>query len=94
MQGRLSPLVNGRIQAFPADCWHKEFALAGSADLRLMEWTVDHAQLHENPLMTVSGRREIRRLGAAYGVAIPSLTGDCFMQAPFWKASGPVSIYD
>ena len=88
MQGRLSPPVNGRIQAFPRDCWREEFALADDADLRIMEWTLDHEELHRNPLMTAAGRREIRRLSGQYGVAVPSLTGDCFMQAPFWKASG------
>ncbi len=88
MQGRLSPPVDGRIQAFPHDQWHEEFALASEADLRIMEWTLDHEQLHENPLMTTSGRREIRRLSGLHGVTVPSLTGDCFMQAPFWKATG------
>ena len=35
MQGRLSPPVDGRIQAFPHDQWHEEFALASEADLAL-----------------------------------------------------------
>jgi hexulose-6-phosphate isomerase len=88
MQGRLSPPVDGRIQAFPRDRWREEFALADGADLRIMEWTLDHKELQQNPLMTAGGRREIRRLSDLHGVAVPSLTGDCFMQAPFWKASG------
>lgn len=88
MQGRLSPPVDDRIQAFPRVWWREEFALADEADLRIMEWTLDHEKLHENPLMTAPGRREIRRLSRRFGVIVPSLTGDCFMQAPFWKASG------
>ena len=88
MQGRLSPPVNGRIQAFPRDRWREEFALADGADLRIMEWTLDHEELRRNPVMTAVGRREIRRLSGLHGLAVPSLTGDCFMQAPFWKASG------
>jgi len=86
MQGRLSPLVDGRIQAFPWSYWRREFALACRHRLGVMEWTLDQERLHENPLMTGSGRAEISKLRRRYGLDIPSLTGDCFMQAPFWKA--------
>lgn len=88
MQGRLSPLVNGKIQAFPWDHWRDEFITAQRHDFPLMEWTLDQDRLHENPLMTQSGRVEIRRLMTAHGVTVASLTGDCFMQAPFYKVEG------
>ena len=86
MQGRLSPLVDGRIQAFPWAAWKDEFPLAEKIGLRLMEWTLDQDRLYENPLLTPQGQAEIRKLCRRHGLAIPSLTGDCFMQAPFWKA--------
>jgi L-ribulose-5-phosphate 3-epimerase len=88
MQGRLSPLVNGRIQAFPAAHWRNEFPEAARLGLGLMEWTLDHDGLDENPLMTATGRDEIRALGARHGVAVETITGDLFMQQPFWKAAG------
>jgi L-ribulose-5-phosphate 3-epimerase len=88
MQGRLSPPVNGKIQAFPVAHWREEFPAAKQLGLHCMEWTLDHHNLVENPLMTEAGRREICSLCDAYGIAIPSLTGDCFMQAPFWKEAG------
>lgn len=88
MQGRLSPLVDGRIQAFPADHWREEFVAADQVGLHIMEWTLDHHNLSTNPLMTSMGRQEIQQLTASHGMAIPSLTGDCFMQAPFWKKTG------
>jgi hexulose-6-phosphate isomerase len=88
MQGRLSPQVDGKIQAFPWKHWREEFALAEAAGFGLMEWTLDAERLHENPLMTAAGRAEIRRLAARHGVAIESLTGDFFMHAPFHKAGG------
>jgi L-ribulose-5-phosphate 3-epimerase len=88
MQGRFSPLVDGRIQAFPWSCWQDEFALAERHGFRLMEWTLDQERLLENPLLTSTGQARIRELGRAHSLAIPSLTGDCFMQAPFWKAAG------
>lgn len=87
MQGRLCEQVDGKIQAFPWRDWENEFPAAAAIDLHLMEWTLDQERLYENPLMTASGQIKIRRLCQQYDVSIPSLTGDCFMQAPFWKAS-------
>jgi hexulose-6-phosphate isomerase len=53
-----------------------------------MEWTLDQDRLYENPLLTRAGQTEIAELRHAHGVSIDSLTGDCFMQSPFWKATG------
>ena len=88
MQGRLSPIVDGKIQSFPWVNWRNEFALAKEIGLSLMEWTLDQDRLYENPLMTIEGQEEIRALCERYDFSIPSLTGDCFMQAPFWKTHG------
>lgn len=85
MQGRLSPQVHGKIQAFPSEHWRNEFPAAQELGLDLMEWTLDHENLGENPLMSSDGRDEIRTLSVSCGISIPSVTGDCFMQAPFWK---------
>jgi L-ribulose-5-phosphate 3-epimerase len=88
MQGRLCERVEGKIQAFPWRDWENEFPAAAAIDLHLMEWTLDQEWLYENPLMTADGQERIRELCQQYDVSISSLTGDCFMQAPFWKASG------
>src|SRR4051812_35915077 len=88
MQGRLSPLVNGKIQAFPSAHWRDEFPAPEALGIQLMEWTLDQEDLDTNPLLTESGRREIVALQERHRVGIPSCTGDCFMQAPFYKASG------
>lgn len=88
MQGRLSPLIDGRIQCFPWPYWREEFPQAQQLGIRLMEWTLDQDRLYENPLLTTQGQAEIRALCGKHGLAIPSLTGDCFMQASFWKATG------
>lgn len=88
MQGRLSPQVDGKIQAFPSTHWREEFPLAETLGFARLEWTLDHDDLAANPLMTEDGRAEIRALSTAHDVAISSITGDCFMQAPFWKATG------
>lgn len=86
MQGRLCQRVDGKIQAFPWRDWKNEFPAAAAIDLHLMEWTLDQDRLYDNPLLTPAGQAEIRALCDRYSLAIPSLTGDCFMQAPFWKA--------
>ena len=88
MQGRLSPLINGKIQAFPWGYWRDEFSVANEYEFEIMEWTLDQDRLYENPFMTEEGQIEIRDLSSHYGISIPSLTGDCFMQAPFYKVTG------
>ncbi len=88
MQGRLCEPVDGKIQAFPWRDWVSEFPAAAAIDLHLMEWTLDQERLYENPLMTADGQERVRGLCTQCNVSIPSLTGDCFMQSPFWKASG------
>ena len=88
VQGRLSPLVDEKIQAFPWNHWRDEFPIAGKQGFNIMEWTLDQDRLYKNPLMTEKGREEIKSLISKHNVSIPSLTGDCFMQASFFKASG------
>ncbi len=87
MQGRLSPQVDGKIQAFPRVHWRNEFPAASRLGLGLLEWTLDHDGLHDNPMMTREGRLEIQTLAELHSVRVSALTGDLFMQAPFWKSS-------
>jgi hexulose-6-phosphate isomerase len=88
MQGRLCEPVKNKIQAFPWRDWECEFEIASNMGMHLMEWTLDQERLYENPLMTAEGQKKIRQLCQQYDIFIPSLTGDCFMQRPFWKARG------
>lgn len=88
MQGRLSPMVDGKIQAFPWAHWESEFEAAAQIGIPLIEWTLDQDRLRENPLLTASGRERIAELTRKTGLSVASVTGDCFMQAPFFKAQG------
>ncbi len=88
MQGRLCDLVDGKIQAFPWLQWESEFPAARAINIGLMEWTLDQERLHDNPLLMKEGRKRIRALADDNGVQILSVTGDCFMQAPFFKVTG------
>lgn len=87
MQGRLSDPIDGKIQAFPWATWETEFASANEIGFDVMEWTIDHDRLYENPLMSELGRKSITELMEQSSIKVKSLTGDCFMQAPFYKAS-------
>ena len=49
MQGRLSPIVGGQMQAFPWTHYRDEYPLAELCGLGLMEWTLDQERLYENP---------------------------------------------
>ena len=88
MQGRMSPIIDNKIQCFPIKYWRQEFELAHMHDFGLLEWTLDHAGLMQNPLLTVAGRKEIALLSADYNVNVESVTADNFMQAPFFKYQG------
>ena len=89
MQGRLSPIIDGKIQSFPKENWRQEFIMARKLGLFSMEWTLDAEGLYENPLLKPEGRVEIHELCLRNNIAINSLTGDCFMQRPFWKENDP-----
>lgn len=84
MQGRLSPVNRGLLQEFPIGSWQDEFILGQRLGFRLIEWTIDQHTLSLNPLMTEPGRALIKKFKADYSFDIPSVTGDCFMQSPFW----------
>ena len=88
MQGRLSPLVDGKIQAFPWHSWSEEFSIANENNFNIIEWTLDQDRLYENPFMKDAGQREIKILSNKFDIIIFSVTGDCFMQAPFYKGDG------
>ena len=92
MQGRLVDQVDGKIQAFPWEQWQLEFPRAFDLGLNMIEWTLDDTRLEENPFITAGGQEVIRSLMLKHGVKVPSLTGDCFMQAPFWKCYGSLRV--
>ena len=85
MQGRLSAKIGKKIQAFPSKNWKEEFSKAKSLGLKSIEWTLDYRNLKKNPILSKKGQVEIKRLSKKNSIKINSITGDCFMQNPFWK---------
>lgn len=82
MQGRLSPVVNGRIQSFPAATWRDEFAIARACGFALIEWVFDGPDWTTNPLITADGRAEIAALQRRHSVSVPLVCADYFMTRP------------
>lgn len=88
IQGRLSPIIDGKIQCFPAQYWEEEIAIASKNEFKLIEWTLDHDDLYENPLINITKHEKIKELCRLYNMQINSVTGDFFMQVPFYKNNG------
>ena len=81
MQGRLSPRIDGKIQAYPASTWQKEFEIAQEIGYAAIEWIVEKT-VETNALMTDSGKAEIKKMIASTGVRIDYVCADIFMQQP------------
>jgi hexulose-6-phosphate isomerase len=81
MQGRLSPRIDGKIQAYPAKTWQKEFEIAQQIGYAAIEWIVEKP-IETNALMTASGKAEIKKVIASTGVRIDYVCADIFMQQP------------
>ena len=81
MQGRLSPRIDGKIQAYPANTWQKEFEIAQEIGYAAIEWIVENP-VETNALMTDSGKAEIKKVIVSTGVRIDYVCADIFMQQP------------
>lgn len=82
MQGRLLPKYKGRYQAHPIGYWEDEFEIAASLGLDLIEFILDYNDYEDNPLMSVSGCKEIEEISNQSGVHVKTVCADYFMNAP------------
>lgn len=94
MQGRLSKKIGNKIQAFPEKYWRTEFFKAKALGLKSIEWTLDYKNFDKNPIFSKKGQSEIKQLSKKYSIKINSITGDCFMQKPFWKKKNNQKLLD
>lgn len=88
MQGRFTPPIAGKIQAFPKQ-WEREFALAQEAGFDGVEWIFDG---DENPILNREGTNRIRNLIRAHDMEIPSVSGDYLMYHPIFGATKEKSV--
>ena len=86
MQGRLSPRIDGKIQAYPVKTWQKEFEIAKEIGYSAIEWIVEKP-LEVNALMSQSGIQEINQVIIDTGVKIDYVCADVFMQQPLVRMS-------
>jgi hexulose-6-phosphate isomerase len=87
MQGRLSPVIDGRIQTFPWDYWENELLLAKEIGIQLMEWTIDSKKIESNPILIPETQKLITKLAKINNISIPSVTSDYFMENPPWVSN-------
>lgn len=88
MQGRLSPPVDGQIQAFPVQHWRDEFSLAADIGFSEIEFIFDARADQENPLRTKQGVAQILELIQKTGVKVRYICADYFMEFPFFTKDG------
>ena len=79
MQGRLSKVIDGKIQSFPKNSWKNEFFLAKDLGFELIEWVLDD-DLWANPILSKGNFSEIAKLKSETGVGINSICCDYFMK--------------
>ena len=82
MQGRLSPLIDNKIQAFPHNNWKNEFQIAQKLGFDLIEWVVDDKN---NPIFDNECINTILELSEKYEIKINSLCADYFMNNLLFK---------
>jgi L-ribulose-5-phosphate 3-epimerase len=84
MQGRLSPMIDNQIQAFPYEYWKNEFKIASENNIYSIEWIIDE---YKNPITNETLIPEIKKLSTKYNVKINSLCCDFFMDNLLFQIS-------
>jgi len=86
MQGRLLPKYLGHYQAFPANAWRQEFAIANGLGLGCIEFILDKVSA-ANPLLDEKGLEEIKALMQKTGVKVYTICADYFMSSPLFAVN-------
>jgi L-ribulose-5-phosphate 3-epimerase len=87
VQGRLSPPLPGRLQAFPWRTWREEFSRARTCGFASIEWVFEADRHDQNPIWTHEGVVAIRRQVDETGVRVDSICADYFMAHPLFGIS-------
>lgn len=90
MQGRLSPPINGKIQAFPWDNWKNEFEIAARIGFDHIEFIFESANYTEHPVFTKEGQKKIKLLSRTTGINVNYVCADYFMEIPFIRVTKEV----
>jgi hexulose-6-phosphate isomerase len=86
VQGRfLDSEKKNKIQFFPSKKWKKEIKIAIKNKINLIEWTVNIENIKKNPIYNENLLHQLMKFKKKFGIKIPSVTCDFFMQNPFYK---------
>jgi L-ribulose-5-phosphate 3-epimerase len=88
MQGRLSAPSPAGPQVFPAATWRGEFATARELDFDTIEWLVEAESLANNPLLSPSGRVDLKQVETKNDVRAASVCAHCVLQWRPFDAGG------
>ncbi len=91
MQGRLTPSRGRGIHFFPFDGWQVELPKAAMIGLDGIEFVFDFERYKENPLWTVDGREEIKRLIKRFGIKVKHVCARFFIDCPFFRVTPDVT---
>jgi L-ribulose-5-phosphate 3-epimerase len=86
MQGRLSPAVGGRLQAYPSQSWQQEFIDAASIGIDSIEWIIE-SPLEQNAALDPDRMIGIKKIVADTKVNIEFLIADYFIESPLVRMS-------
>jgi len=81
MQGRLTE--SDQLDFFPAETWREEFKIAKEIGFNAIEWGFATTHWENNPILSRTGRRDIRRLIKDSNIPIPSVCGYYFADNGF-----------
>jgi hexulose-6-phosphate isomerase len=82
IQGRLLPMINNRIQAFPGDGWEREFFFAQEIGFNSIELTIEMASYSLHPIRSPEGREKLNDIKNKTNVVLAGLCCDVFMECP------------
>jgi hexulose-6-phosphate isomerase len=73
------------MQSFPGWEWREEFPRARALGFDAIEWLFDELDHQRNPLWSLEGIEEIRRLKGRTGIDVPSVCADLFLHRPVFR---------
>ena len=85
ISGRLSPVIDNKIQAFPFRTWKNEFKIANELGLQCIEWVYEHQNKSHNPICSDEGIAILNNLSAEHNISINSLVADNFLEDPLFN---------
>lgn len=80
MQGRLSPMINNKLQAFPVGSWESEFEKASRLGFNCIEMIFEEDNLDKNPLYSSEGILKIKNLINKTNVNVYSICAGYFIK--------------